>query len=248
MKNSHAERRYSVPVRPLTPSDWNILDSYKSILRGLVLVNGPNCVASLHSAENRAYPCIAVENGEIDDITIGTHLPSFPADALTDEAYRGGKDTIGLYYARTKDDHSLKCVINVIRNENRDLIGALCVSVDVSVPLHQFMRSYIPVVDNDLAVGISEMASPIETVEDMIKHSIEQAVINANNYRGISATERNRMIVKQLNANGIFNIRGAVSSVADELGVSRYSIYNYLKDSLVEPEPEGEFAKERTTP
>lgn len=38
------------------------------------------------------------------------------------------------------------------------------------------------------------------------------------------------MIVQQLKDENIFSVRGAVSIVANELGVSRYTIYNYLKD------------------
>ena len=52
----------------------------------------------------------------------------------------------------------------------------------------------------------------------------------AGNVKGLSATERNRMIVQQLKDENIFSVRGAVSIVANELGVSRYTIYNYLKD------------------
>lgn len=229
MNNSYTERRYGIPVRTLTVTDWYILNSYKTVLHGLVLAYGPNCVVSLHSAENRSYPCIAVENGAIDNIFIGTPLSGFPADALTDEAHRDGKDTIGIYYARTANEHAIKCVINVIRNEHRDLIGALCVSIDVSVPIHEFMRSYIPVVDNDLASGISEDTTAFETVGDMINHSIEQALAHANTQQNLSVTERNRLVVQQLYNNDIFDVRGAVGIVAKALNVSRYSIYNYIK-------------------
>lgn len=236
MENTHAERHKSVQVRPMTATDWNILDSYKTILHGLILLNGPNCVAALHSAENRNYPCIAVENGQIDDIAIGSPLSSKYAEALKTEAYYSGKDTIGLNYIRTKDEHPLKCVINVIRNKNRDIIGALCVSLDLSVSLYQFMRDYIPELDNNVSIDSSKTTTPIQTVDDMIKRAIEQAIINVNKKRGISSADRNRIITKQLNDNGIFNIRGAVDAVAKELGVSRYSIYNYIKDNIPDSE------------
>lgn len=236
MKYANIKARLASPLHHLTDSDWNILNSYKAVLHGIALVGGPNCAVSLHAATDSLFPCIAAENGELSDISVGSPLPSFPSDALMDEASRDGNNTLGLYYARNANEHALKCVVNAIRNENRDLIGALYISVDVSIPLHQFMRSYIPVVDNDLAVGLSETPTQVETVGDMINRSIEQAKLSADNYRGLSATERNRLIVKHLNASGIFNIRGAVSIVAEELGVSRYSVYNYLKDTPVDPD------------
>lgn len=236
MKKTNTGHRLVSPLHYLTESDWDILNSYKTILHGIALVSGPNCAVSLHAATDSLFPCIAEENGELSDISVGSPLPSFPTDALIDEALREGKNIVGLYYARNANEHALKCVVSAIRNKDGDLIGALYISMDVSIPLHQFIRNYIPVVDNDLAVGISETPTQVETVGDMINRSIEQALLSVNNYRGLSATERNRLIVKYLNANGIFNIRGAVSAVAEELGVSRYSIYNYLKDTTVAPD------------
>ncbi len=222
---------YYIRNNRLRLSDQLILNSFKTQLPGIVAVFGPNCVASLHSAEDRTYPCIAVENGQIDDIEIGTPLSAFAADAVSGEAHHGGKNMIGLYYSKTPKDHAIKCVINLIRNENLDLIGCLCISIDVSVPLHEFMRSFIPVVDNkNLAEGLSEPIEQIDNVSDLIHQSIAQAIEEANSSRGLSATNRNRLIVQQLQENGIFTIRGAIGMVANELGVSRYTIYNYLKD------------------
>ena len=138
---------------------------------------------------------------------------------------------IGLYYSKTPRDHALKCVINLIRNESLDLVGCLCICIDVSVPLHEVMRNFIPVVDSkNLAEGLSEPIGQIDTVSDLIHQSITQALEEANASKGLSSTNRNRLIVQQLQENGIFSIRGAVGMVANELGVSRYTIYNYLKD------------------
>ncbi len=215
----------------MNKADRDLLNNYKTQLPGIVAVFGPNCMASLHSAEDRTYPCIAVENGQIDDVSIGTPLSAFAADAVSGEAHHGGKNMIGLYYSKTPRDHALKCVINLIRNESLDLVGCLCICIDVSVPLHEFMRNFIPVVDSkNLAEGLSEPIGQIDTVSDLIHQSITQALEGANASKGLSSTNRNRFIVQQLQENGIFSIRGAVGMVANELGVSRYTIYNYLKD------------------
>ena len=38
------------------------------------------------------------------------------------------------------------------------------------------------------------------------------------------------VVVRELDERGVFLIRGAVSTVARVLGVSRYTIYNYLEE------------------
>lgn len=216
----------------LTVPDRRILTVMRTLLPGIALVFGPSCMVSLHSAAEPHFACIAVENGHINNISIGSPVSEFVEDILTDEAHHGGKNTVGIYYAKTADDHAIKSVINLIRNENQDLIGCMCICIDVSVPLHKFMRNFIPVVDKDLANSISDpIGNAIENVNDMIHISLEQALTTANGINSDSATERNKFVVKTLQNSGIFNIRSAVSIVAKELGVSRYTIYNYLKDN-----------------
>lgn len=236
--NGYIDTQFSPTARyTLTTSDRRILESVRPLLPGIALAFGPGCMASLHSADAPDYPCIAVENGEVCNIRIGSPVSEFVADALADEAHHGGKNTIGVFYTRTTEDHAMKCVINIIRNTMQDMIGCLCIYIDVSMPLHKFIRNFIPVVDNDLANSISDPeSSVISNVDDMIHMSIEQAISNANGYRSISSTERNKIIVKALQTQGIFNIRSAVNIVARELGVSRYTVYNYLKDTSLSAE------------
>lgn len=67
-------------------------------------------------------------------------------------------------------------------------------------------------------------------VDQLIFNSLEEAISHVNMLKEISALERNRLIVRELNDRGIFNIRGAVETIAKQLGTSRYTIYNYLRD------------------
>jgi predicted transcriptional regulator YheO len=48
--------------------------------------------------------------------------------------------------------------------------------------------------------------------------------------KGVSASEKNRMIIAGLARKGIFDIKGAIDIVAKEIGVSKYTIYHYLRE------------------
>ena len=214
----------------LTNPDREKLESIRRLMPAIAAAFGPNCMVALHSAEAPDLPCIAIENGFINDLKIGDPAAGFVRDTMLEEGKRGGKDTIGVYYTRTVHDHAIKCVISVIRNERNDAIGCLCIGIDVAVPLHEFMQSFIPVVDDDLANSLSDPSSLIGNVDQMVHHAIAQAISAVSDRKDLSATDRNRLIVQMLQENGIFSVRGAVGIVASELGVSRYTIYNYLKD------------------
>nr|WP_281389023.1 helix-turn-helix domain-containing protein [Spirochaeta isovalerica] len=55
------------------------------------------------------------------------------------------------------------------------------------------------------------------------------ALEEVNNQRGLSSTERNKAVVYELYKKGIFSVKKGVEITAEELGISRFTVYNYLK-------------------
>jgi predicted transcriptional regulator YheO len=47
---------------------------------------------------------------------------------------------------------------------------------------------------------------------------------------GVSPTEKNRRVVANLELRSVFAIKGAVDLVASELGVTKHTIYKYLRE------------------
>ncbi|MFZ3111301.1 MAG: helix-turn-helix domain-containing protein, partial [Rectinemataceae bacterium] len=47
---------------------------------------------------------------------------------------------------------------------------------------------------------------------------------------GVSPTEKNRRVVANLEQRSIFGIKGSVELVAGELGVTKHTIYKYLRE------------------
>lgn len=207
-----------------------ILSAMAGVVHAIALVFGPTCLVVLRSMD-QGMPCIAVANGERNDVSIGLPAPEFILDAVEEEGKAREKQDIGIYYTRTKKEHTMKCVVHMVRNHEGDVIGTLSIGIDISAPLHEFIRSFIPVVDNNLAESISEpLSAGLTDIMALIHERVESAALALSNVAGLSSADRNRAIVCQLMKENIFSIRGAVNYVANELGVSRYTIYNYLKD------------------
>ena len=215
----------------LSETDRAILNSYAGLLPAFSAVLGGCCLVVLRSAEEKTYPCIAVENGAINQTSVGDAAPNFIVDAIGDEDRSGQRNIIGPYITKSQDEHSIKCVVYIIRNSEKRVIGCLCIGIDISMPVNVFFENLMLKVDERLAEGISEpKRSSVPDIDLVVKKSMINAQEKAGAVKGISATERNRLIVQQLKDENIFNVRGAVNIVANELGVSRYTIYNYLKD------------------
>ena len=101
--------------------------------------------------------------------------------------------------------------------------------IDVGIPLHEFVKGLLPSITGGM---LEEFNDHIPNDTDQLIYSVlAEATSYANSIKGISSLDRNRMITKMLNQRGIFNIRGSVETVAKELGTSRYTIYNYLRDT-----------------
>lgn len=233
MSNETSEITHRKGYYTLYSSNELDLNLLKPLLSSIILAFGPNCTVSLHCVAGAKFPCIAVENGSVTGMEVGSDVSPFVADILSEESKYGGSSTIGVFYTKTADGHALKSTLSLIRNKNNDLIGCIWISIDLSVPLHDFIRNFIPVVDDNLADSLSDSTEtrPVGDVDNLVLVTLDQAIYNASGYRAISATERNKLVVKDLQRRGIFSIRSAVSIVAKELGVSRYTIYNYLKDN-----------------
>jgi predicted transcriptional regulator YheO len=116
----------------------------------------------------------------------------------------------------------------VIRNDEEQPVGLLCINIDTSAPVGEFMQQLFAVKAQTGDKAIEEHYPT--TARDLIEISLKQAMKNVNNERGLSPVERNRAIVQQLYERGIFNVKNAVDTVADDLGMSRYTVYNYIRD------------------
>jgi predicted transcriptional regulator YheO len=77
-----------------------------------------------------------------------------------------------------------------------------------------------------------EEGGPTETlatsVNDVLEHLVEQAVADVGKAPAHMTREEKIQVVKTLEKQGAFLIRGAAEYIAKTLGVSRYTVYNYL--------------------
>jgi predicted transcriptional regulator YheO len=69
------------------------------------------------------------------------------------------------------------------------------------------------------------------TVGDLVRSAFVNVQSKISPMTGMSPVEKGRRIIQKLHELGIFEIKSAVDIVASELGVSKYTIYNYLREA-----------------
>jgi HTH domain len=113
-----------------------------------------------------------------------------------------------------RTDHPLMSAI-------QPLIKALgCSLVD---PAHQEASDVPVVVDGDLVavVRLPDLHGALERLIESVEREMECRLPNMNR-------EQKQTAIRLLDERGAFTLRRAVEDVADAMGVSRITVYNYL--------------------
>jgi len=207
------KRRYSKEIR-LSKTDRAMLYALETAVEAAAKAFGTHCEVVLHSLEDTSHSIIKIENGHVSGRTVGSPLTDRVVEMLN--KIGSAEQDILAYYTRLDDG---------------DVIGILCINIDLSTPLLDFLREFVPMPDESPDVIVEHFPS---TARDLVSRMLAVARSEANKQRQLSPNERNKMTVMELYKRGAFNIRGAVDLIARETGVSRYTVYNYIREAKLE--------------
>ena len=133
------------------------------------------------------------------------------------------------YKTTTRDGRALKSSTVFIRDGDGEVIFAFCINFDMTDCLNAVHALEML---SSTAAGFNG-AEKVETFAVSITETIEalfnQAVAKVGKQAASMSTEEKTELVKELETSGVFQIKGAVDQVALLMGVSKYTIYNYLK-------------------
>ena len=76
----------------------------------------------------------------------------------------------------------------------------------------------------------------LQSLEGAVRRMVDQITSELESDIGDLSREDKQQVVRVLNDRGAFALRGAVEEVADLMGVSRITIYNYLSATRSGPE------------
>lgn len=211
----------------LTATDRSILAALEPVVDAVATLFGTHCEVLIHSLEDLSHSIIKIKNGSVTGRRVGAPMTDFGIKVLRNTA-DSHSDVVGSYYNRTNDGKVLKSVTALIRNGTKP-IGMLCINMDLSAPLLEVLQQYVP-------VNSREEESPehfVMSSDELVRRSLETAITSVGANRDIAHQMKNKAIVGELHAQGIFDVKGAVEIVARELGVSRYTVYNYIREARV---------------
>ena len=201
------------------------LKKYLPLVDFLAEVLGKNTEAVLLDVEDLDHSIVAIRNGYISGRSVGSPATNVALKLMNEDRYRDC-DFFANYRGVSADGRKLRSSTFFLRDDEKNLVGMLCVNIDLRV-FDQF-RDYI----NGL---IDVPQAPEDTVEQFsssIEGMVHESIQNAIKELGVPPThlcqDERIEIVKKLNANGTFLLKGTISQVAARLCVSEATIYRYL--------------------
>ncbi|MCX4993609.1 transcriptional regulator [Streptomyces sp. NBC_00568] len=199
-----------------------IIAALASVVDGIAATLGASCEAVVHDFRRPEKSVVAIA-GSVTGRGVGGAMSEIGMGILA----RGDDAANELnYLTRTGTGKLVKSSSMILRDSSGTVFGALCLNLDITAlnQAHALIGELAGVTSGG-AVPTTTFANDIDSVVDSIvdAHQLRQS----KPWPELSRTERLELF-QNLDERGVFAVRGAAQQVAERLGISRASAYNYL--------------------
>jgi predicted transcriptional regulator YheO len=220
-------------ARPTSAS--SLIAALGEIVGPLAEALGPDTEVFLHDLSRIPNSMVAL-GGNVTGRTIGGPM----TDLLLRHLRQGNTDNLMRYRTQIRGQRTLRSSTIFVKDDAGQPVACLRLNTDVTgwsqahELLGQIIGSWDPAltaaplpVRDDKGDGTENF---MQTVEELTATTVRDAIDSVGVPVDLMQKRHKAEVVRQLDAVGLFLIRDAVDYVAQALGVSRYTIYNYLSD------------------
>lgn len=213
----------------LTATDRKILDSFALMLNGLGTYLGDGYELVLHSLENLDHSVIKIINGHYTGRKEGAPITDLALKMLR-QIEQDPSRTVSPYFNKSNSDSMLRSCTIPITGEHGRIIGLLCMNFHMEMPLSEFLQGMLPSHDDTSSVAHTSSETFSDNIDDLILSSLTDTKEAVYNDPDISSSNRNKEIVFRLYQQGIFQLKDAVIKVADQLNISKNTVYLHIRN------------------
>lgn len=207
-------------------SHTRLIDDYAKLVPFLGIALGEHCEVALLDCRRQCI--VAIANGHISGRSVGAPMTDL-AERIIETKEWQTTDYIANYAGSSETRKTLRSSTFFIK-QNGELLGMLCINIDTAdyqliSELAMKLGRILPSREDGIPVQ--------ETFKDSVSNMVQQVLHDLYGDRvpeSFSADER-RMILHMMQKRQIFQMKGAVSLVAEALGCSEPTVYRGLKDS-----------------
>jgi len=210
------------------------LSTVVELLGGML---GDNVEVVLHDLTRPESSVVAIANGHISDRVVGDPILAGPkedigfAEAEQDASATGDHNSVvDAYHTVNKRGDVLHSATAIFRDANGTPFAALCLNADMAVA--QMAHAWL---DRMLNRGArdkpaQESGRKPEQMGELMANVIGKAISAQGKPVSMMSKEDKLTAVAAMQSGGLFIVRGGVGRAAEALGVTRFTIYNYLDE------------------
>ena len=206
------------PSKPTSTEHRHLLEQLQQIARGLGETFAPFCEVVVHDLTDRRHAVLAIHNN-LSGRGVGEPVTELGTQRISNPDF---PEVVANYPNRFPDGRRAKSTSIGIRDCEGNYVAALCLNVDLTV-FQNLQNMLTQFGGTTVEPEIKESLAPVgsQTLLDYIDAFAAQ---RATAPRALKADER-RALLRELKAGGFLEVRRAIDTVAQHLGVSRTTIY-----------------------
>ena len=198
-------------------------DLLKSIMKLIARQFGDKCEIVLHDwSEGYDKSIVAIENGHVSGRKVGD-----PGSNLGLEVMRGSSDGTSQYnyVTRTKDGKTLRSSSLYLTNDEGDKIGALCINFDISdILTAQKTLGYLSMIEQE------QEEKFVNDVSELLEYLLQESVRLIGKAPDDMSKEDKMRALRFLDEKGALLITKSGTRICKFLGISKFTLYNYLDE------------------
>lgn len=198
------------------------LDFLKRISDGLAEMFGESCEVVIHDMDNFDSSIIYIANKQVTQREIGDPLKILGTKNV--EAFFQGSDLVNCK-GSSKQNQLLKSSTFHLKGEGYHY--ALGINYDytnVSIA-HSFLGDFMKVGGN-----LNETIERQNSVDYILEDLYEQAVAQIGKPVPLMHKRERVKLIRYLDEKGAFTIHKSIPIISEKMDISRFTIYNYLKE------------------
>ena len=191
---------------------------------------GPDTEVVLHDLNQLPNSIVAIAGS-----VTGRREGGPATDLLLKLLRQGNTNNLLNVRSETSNGRALRSSTLFLKDEKGRAIGCFCINTDVTdgLEIRDFISKHFIGIEAEEKGAATKESSELfsQDVDELKREMVRKAVENIGVPVSLMRKEHKLQVTRALDEAGLFLIRGAAEYVAQALGVTRYTIYNY-RDSI----------------
>ena len=214
------------PITILTERDKLTLQSYIPLAESIAEFWGENCEVIIHNLSRLDASVMKIINGDRSGRHEGAPISEVTLSFVNKMMANPSLNHV-TYFAKNKRGETFKASISAIIGEKGNMIGLFCINYYLSASLFSIMQTFTPATKNE---NDSIFETFVDNTEELMLNALEEAKDAVYDNFSIASANKNKEIVAILHQKGIFNLKDSVSFIANNLGISKNTVYMHIRN------------------